>query len=531
MKARLAITALAIGLALSPYTFAQETPPTQSENDADQVVNAQRLLPEATTPQGARVRGMARLRIARASRDDGRLADFAREIDEVIVDLRQAQPEATNALGVALNMRGKMLHEEGLYLQALPQFEEAAGYLAGHPDSEPDYVEAMSLQAFMLSRIERYGEAIDLSDRLIADVEMRHAPDTRMWASTHFDRIEILMSAGKWDEAIKQLSSVRAAIGSNVETFIAGRYFDSLAGIEIELKKYAEAAKSAERAIQIFQTAMPETPAQQLEPMRKRARASEGMFDSAFTDRAFSDLIALSVRVYHADHPEVARDLNAYGNFLDHTGRLEEAEALFRRAVVGLERAYGGTGQKFLYGLNNLANAITRNGRSEEAAQLLERGLEIIGNVPGQAETRALLRANYAGTLNLLGREKEALEVVLLIRNELSALGQKGERYALAADMVSVSSLASLGQLKESWRAGAQALDRIYVRTNEDAVNSVILLLQMSDVARRGGDAKNAWAATSGAAKLMAEYRIETSQRWRELAERSVPLLWQLSQN
>ena len=525
MKLRLALGVVAACLVVAPLM-----PHAQVEESSQKALETHGSLQDARSPQDARIRGMARLEVASASRADGRLADFMREIDEAIVDLRQALPESANALGLALSQHGKALYEEGLYLQALPQFEEAASYLASQPNFEQDYVDVVSLQAHLLNRIERNGEALNLIDKLVADVDRHNESGTRLWSVTRLDRVEILLNSDKLDEAIRQLSQVRTALGGNAEAHIVGPYLDRLAGINIKLEKYPEAAKFAEMAIHIYRTAMPDTPVQQLEPMRKRARASEGMFDSAFSDRAFSELIALSVQVYRPDHPEVARDLNAYGDFLDHAGRLAEAETLFRRAVVGLERAYGGKGQKFLYGLNNLANSIARNGRSAEAAQLLERGLNIIGDTPGEAETRTLLRINYAGVLNLLGREQEALEVVQLIRGELPALGKKRERYAIAADMVSVTSLAGLGRLSESWRAGAVALERIDVRTNEDAANSAGILLQMSDVARRGGDAKNAWAAASGAAKLITEYRIESSQRLRDLAERSVPLLWQFSQ-
>jgi tetratricopeptide (TPR) repeat protein len=501
---------------------------TDRKNDADKALETLGPLLEATTPRAARIRGIARIGLARASRDDGRLNDFVRESDGAIDDLRRALPESAALLGGTLSMRGKMLLDEGLYLQALPRFAEAAAVLANAPGSEQDFVEASALQARMLSRIERSQEALELIDSLVGQVDKRHGVGSRLWAAIRLDRVEMLMNTDKREEAVRQLNEISEQMGGAADHFIAGQYFDRLAAIEIAEENYTAAAQAAERSIAAYREGFPDAPALQLEPMRKRAHASEGLLDTAFGDRAFRELIDLSVRIYRPEHPEVARDLNAYATFLQIAGRLDEAEGLLRRAVLRLERAYGSTGQKYAYGLNNLAQILSMRGRHGEAAQWLERAITIVGDVADQAEIRAILRMNYANALNFLGRADEALAILKRIQDDLPQMGGRRERHAVNADMITVMTLAHLGRLDDSWREGARTFERLPIRTKEDAQNGVSLLLQMADVARRGGDDKNALAATAEAAKLMTSQGVETDRLWREWAQVSLPSLWRM---
>jgi hypothetical protein len=107
-------------------------------------------------------------------------------------------------------------------------------------------------------------------------------------------------------------------------------------------------------------------------------------------------------------------------------------------------------------------------------------------------------------------------------------MGGRRERHAVNADMITVMTLAHLGRLDDSWREGARTFERLPIRTKEDAQNGVSLLLQMADVARRGGDDKNALAATAEAAKLMTSQGVETDRLWREWAQVSLPSLWRM---
>lgn len=501
---------------------------TDRKAEADKAFETLAPLLDAVSPRAARYRGLARAALARASQKDGRLNDFVVQIEGAIEDLRRAPPESAMTLGAVLTTRGQSLFEEGLYLQALPILAEAAALLAGDADNAEVYVQAVGLQARLLNRIERDQEALDIIDKLLAEVERSSGADSRIASAARIDKAEMLMKAGRRAEAVIILDAEHKRLGGEADPFIAAQYLDKLAGIQIEEEAFSDAAKSAERAIEIFKQAIPEVPVLQIEPMRKRALASEGMVDAAYADRAFRELIDLSVRVYQPEHPEVARDLNAYAMFLQVEGRWDEAEGLMRRAVKGLERAYGATGLKYAYGLNNLANILAKSASRSEAALLLEHALTIAGDAPDRAGMRALLRLNYANALNLLGRPEEALAILQKIRDELPIIRDKPERHALNADMMSVMSLARLGRLEDSWSAGAKLLDQMQIRTKEDAQNVVNLLLQMGDVARRADDPGNALAATKKAAEVMAVHGVETNYLWRELAQVSLPSLWRM---
>jgi tetratricopeptide (TPR) repeat protein len=497
----------------------------ERKESADKVI--ERIGPrlEAVTPRAARIRGIARLGIARASQRDGRVSDFATQIEGVIDDLRRAMPVTSKLLGAALNLRGKMLFEEGLYGEALPIFEEASNV---ELDDLDIYIEAASLRARVLNRMERNDEALAVVERLVADVERKTGADSRLSFAARLDRVEMLMNAGMRSQSLKALETERDRLGGKADAMLAAQYFDRLAAIELAEEDFAESAKNAERAIDAYRQALPHVPLLQLEPMRKRATASEGLRDPAYADRVFRELIDLSVRIYRPDHPEVSRDLNAYGNYLLIAGRLDEAEALLRRALVGLERGYGLTGQKYAFGLSNLANVVSRGGRYAESASLLEEALNIVGDAHNRAEARAVLRINYANALNLLGRPQDSLRVIAAIHADLPHMGDKRDRYAASADMIGVMSLAHIGRLEDAWNEGVKTLKRIPVRTKEDAQNGVSLLLQMADVARRAGDDRNALNATAEASKLMTAQGVETDYLWRQWAQVALPSLWRM---
>ena len=492
---------------------------------ADKVIERVGPLLEAKTPRAARIRGIARLGIARASQRDGRVSNFASQIEGAIDDFRRALPQSSKLLASALNLRGKMLFEEGLYGEALPLFAESSSL---ETDDLNVYIEAASLRARVLNRMERNDEALETVERLVADIERKTGADSRVSFAARLDRVEMLMNAGRRAQSLKALEAERDRLGGKADAMLAAQYFDRLSAIELAEEDFTESAKNAENAIDAYRTALPHVPLLQLEPMRKRATASEGLRDPAYADRAFRELLDLSVRIYRPDHPEVSRDLNAYANYLLIAGRLDEAEALLRRALVGLERGYGAAGQKYAYGLSNLANVISRTGRNEEAAALLEKAILIIGDAQDRAETRAILRMNYANALNFLGRAQESLKIIDQIREDLPNMGEKRDRYDVSANMIGVMSLAHLGRLEDAWNEGVKTFKRIPVRTKEDAQNGVNLLLQMADVARRAGDDKNALAATGEASKLMTSQGVETDKLWREWAQVSLPSLWRL---
>ncbi|MBX9758038.1 MAG: tetratricopeptide repeat protein [Beijerinckiaceae bacterium] len=502
---------------------------------ADTVLETLGPLLEATTPRAARLRGIARLGLARASRDDGRVSDFATQIEGAIADLRRALPQTAAVLGGALMMRGKILVEEGLYVPALDAFAEAAGILRNAPDSDEAYVEASGFQARMLTRIERNEEALAIIEQIVEHVERQaaadvHGQNARLASAARLDRVEMLMNAGRRQEALKALEAERERLGDKADPFIAGQFFEKLAAILIEEENYPEAAQAAERALDAYRQGFPNQPALLLEPMRKRAQASEGLLDTAYGERAFGELIALSSKIYRPKHPEVARDLNGYAGFLENAGRLAEAEGVLRRSLAGLERAYGGRGRKVGYAMNNLGKLIAALGRHGEAVELFDRALAIFGEGKDQAEARSIVRINYANSLNFLSRSEEAMRLVQEVRADLANLDDKRERYANGADMLGMMTLAHMGRLEESWREGAKAFERLRIRTKEDARNAVNILLQMADVARRAGDDANALAAGKEASQLMVAEGIETDRLWREWAQITLPSLWRKGQ-
>jgi tetratricopeptide (TPR) repeat protein len=76
-------------------------------------------------------------------------------------------------------------------------------------------------------------------------------------------------------------------------------------------------------------------------------------------------------------HPTVAIRLNNLASLLQATGRLAEAEPLYRRALASTEAALGPAHPAVATGLGNLASLLKATGRLAEAEPLMRRMVDI----------------------------------------------------------------------------------------------------------------------------------------------------------
>jgi tetratricopeptide (TPR) repeat protein len=86
--------------------------------------------------------------------------------------------------------------------------------------------------------------------------------------------------------------------------------------------------------------------------------------------------VAIDEQVYGPDHPEVARDLNNLGRWLQDSNRADEAEPMMGRVVEIFKTAYGPDHPKVAVSLNNQASLLQTR-QPEEAERLMRQALAI----------------------------------------------------------------------------------------------------------------------------------------------------------
>jgi len=119
--------------------------------------------------------------------------------------------------------------------------------------------------------------------------------------------------------------------------------------------------------------------------------------------------LALRAERLGADHPDVARDLNALGALYHLAGRSGDAAQAYRRALAVFEDSYGPNHFEVAMTCANLAVLAGDQGRLQEAESLGRRSLRILETAlgPGDAEV-GLTLLNLAAVVAGQGRQAEA---------------------------------------------------------------------------------------------------------------------------
>lgn len=468
-------------------------------------------------------RGLALLRRGQRAQGEGQIQAARALIARAIPDLRRSGDK--KMLATALILQGRLDFMDGAYRAALPVFAEAETALRPMPGETKLWVEAMSFRARLLERLDRTAEALAVADDMATEIEKRDGDNRIMAAAARLDRAHYLLRAGKSAEARDLLKAEAERTGDNADPFIAGLFYDRLAGARIAALDYEGARDAAAESLRIFRKYKPEEPAHQLEPARKLAEALSARDDHAATEAAMKTMIETAEKVFSPGHPEAARDLNAYALFLRARDRLPEAEQVQRRVIEILARSYGEASLKYAFALTNLGVTLTDRDRGGEAAGLLRRAADILAAAAGPEKDRIGVLASLAGAYRAEGRPRDALKALDEAMKIVGATPNLPITFDLTMliDGNAVAALYDLGAYDEAWRIGSDLLKRRNLASHDDAANFNNLLMVVALVAAERGKLDEALALTrqaGAAARLIGQTNRNFTSEWAGLLAR-----------
>ncbi len=499
------------------------------EADADRVL-AMAVDLAGTDPDVAYMRGMARMRVAREAQAAGRMVELASSLDGAIADMALAGEQGRSLRGVLLFMQAQMAMTDGEYRKALPAVEAAIPILESSSEEEESWVAAVAMRGRLLERLDRVSDAIAAVDEEIAVFEKRKGADSVLAVAARLDRIEFLVRAGRRDEARRALAAEAERRGNKADPVLAAYFFERLAAIDRADGRFRDAIDAAERAIALRREHQRDAPALLVEPMRIRAGAAEQTADYDFAEKAHREMVALAETVFPTNHPELARDLNAFAGLLASLRRFDEAEAIERRVAGILRFAYGENGAKYAYGLHNLGSFIMFNGKAEEAVALFAEAIAIADALPAQEDFRALARFSLGSALIQVGRYEDALAAADDAAARTRALPDIVANRLSAIAGVRMQALEQLGRRGEAIAAGREMVALGSGATREEAGNLAFGMTFLARVMSRGGAPDDALPVARKALSLTQSLMLGGAGVYRDASTAVVAAAWQVAE-
>lgn len=179
-------------------------------------------------------------------------------------------------------------------------------------------------------------------------------------------------------------------------------------------------------------------------------------------ETAAREALAVRLRFFGETSNFTGLAYNNLGLVLMESGRLEEAAAMFGRAVEVIKASGVANPDEMIAILANLGNVLVRYGETGQAIEVLRQVMAIAERAFGPGHIRTVLaRNNLAAALGKHGLRKEAIPLLELNYAAARALGAQGGQ-------LGVQSAVSLANLlaQEGDRAGAQ---RWFARADADA--------------------------------------------------------------
>jgi hypothetical protein len=464
----------------------------------------------------------------------GRLADARAMIEANMGDLRAAA--RPDALALASLLKARIDYADGAYTQALPAADEAEALMRGERRDRALWVEALSIKARLLERLDRPNDAVETVRAAEATLKGEEAQGALL-AMLRLDRVTPLLRAERIDEARALLESEKARLkdvdfGGELQALFVAAFNDRVAALMIAEKDFSRAKAAAQAALETLAPLSASADGLRMESSRRLAEALAGGVDAQATEAALRQAVALSERLFSPSHPEVAYDLSAYALHLKDHDRLEEAQTTLRRIAEILARAHAPDSLKHAYALANLADATARRGGYEEAEGLLARAQEIVAAAHGPPERRVEMLALLSNMRRLRGDARGALRAIGEAAELARALPQDKRSFGLKlmVDGSAAAALLDVGDDAQAWRLVREMTDAAPPQAREDRANLNATLLFGAQAAERRGLFGEALALTRRAAaesRSVGQNDRAFVQAWASLTARNA---WRLAQ-
>jgi CHAT domain-containing protein/tetratricopeptide (TPR) repeat protein len=384
----------------------------------------------------------------------------ASAIDTLAAQMSQAADNARNEEGLAIaqklealvkrqqgtdNMNyAGVLHNEGMFLNNLGRFKEAADKLSAalaiklRNNDAASIIRTSNMLVTALMILQRRDEAAAVGKRALAIGTQAFGPDDPRLA----DAIESMGAIAREEEnyqdaeAYFQRSLAIKQKTPGMMPFDLALAMDDLGDLYGLEGRFDDGEKMLKQGLKVLEQSYG-ADAPRAPNYSKLLNDLGNLYKDA---GRLPEAEAALRKAYAIDRAKAGEgDQNApstLGNLaivLDAQSRYAEAENLFNQTLIANEKAYGPNHPAMVYALNNLANNYVEQGRTAEAAAMLQRVLAICEKTAGPDSpdvARSLM--NLATTYKELGRPAEARS---LYERALRIFSQKfGEDSGLAAD-------------------------------------------------------------------------------------------------
>ena len=257
----------------------------------------------------------------------------------------------------------------------------------------------------------RLGQAIDLFERTLADIERVLGPDHPGTLTSRGNLASAYRSAGRLDEAIPLFEQTLAdrlrVLGPDNPDTLTSRNnlayaYQSAGRLEQAIPLHERTLVDSERVLG------PDNP-DTLTSRNNLANVYEsaGRLEQAIP--LYEQTLADSLRVLGPDHPDTLTSRNNLAYVYWSAGRFDEAIPLFEQTLASSERVLGADNPDTLASRHNLASAYCSAGRLDKAIPLFEQNLtealRVLG--PDHPNTR-IFSDNLVDAYRTVGRDEDA---------------------------------------------------------------------------------------------------------------------------
>jgi CHAT domain-containing protein/tetratricopeptide (TPR) repeat protein len=341
--------------------------------------------------------------------------------------------ETTDTVSVLSNIAFLYARQER-YADALRVFNEVLDLRRRLlPRDHPDLATTIDGLAGVYDSMSRFDEAERLY-REALEIRMHTlGPDHEDTAASRNNIAMLYKNLGRYNEARALLTEVRAVLERRLDPgheWIAATH-DNIGDLELRLWRLAEAEQAFLTGRQLRAARLP--------PGHSDLIASDGNLAMVYTlQERYSEAERIHRSIVAELEPrsersgDLALALNNLGGLLKQTGRLNEAERAYRRALSIRRAIHPGDHEDVATSLNNLGAVLLEQGKDDDAGRTLEEALNMRFRIFGPDSVQATVALNNLAAV-FLDRKDLAHARTYYERARTSLLGVWGREHPWTA--------------------------------------------------------------------------------------------------